>query len=171
MARNECQFSDSKNDLNSYWGSLMNFKLNHVVDYTQAECCGVMKGDKPLVAWAYHSFLQEKNHSNIYLEGSVTICAFSKKWHPLTVIPKIFSLYFKNNCYTRLTAVTHKSNIQANRLLKLSGFTLEGVLRKEKPLEDLNQYSILKSEWVSSRWAVSQAYLKNHQNHLVWQVK
>ena len=94
-------------------------------------------------------------HYNVKeLEASVSIAAFRKDWNPFKVIQLILSLFFKDSCYNRLTAVTHPSNRQAVRLVKLAGFTLEGILRKPVDVENIMQFSILREDWEVSRWAI-----------------
>ena len=130
------------------------------IDYKKLQCCGIIKDGKPVVAWAFNSFLQHTESNIQELEASVSIAAFEKDWSPFKVIPLILSLFFKDSCYNRLTAVTHPSNRQAVRLLKIAGFTLEGILRKPAEIENIMQFSILREDWEASRWAIY-----SHQVH------
>lgn len=156
MVGNKLVIGHTKNDLNNnwFWGSKLNEALPNTIDYRKLQCFGIIKDNKPSVAWAYNSFLQHTEHNIKELEASVSIAAFRKDWNPLTTIKLILSLFFKNSCYNRLTAVTHQSNRQAVRLVKLAGFTLEGILRKPVGIEDIMQFSILREDWEASRWVM-----------------
>jgi hypothetical protein len=155
MVRNEYKPRSAKNDLNdnSYWGGLLNKALPDTIDYTKLRCYGVIKDGEPVVAWAFHSCLEYKQHNINLQEASVSIASFRNDWNPIKVIKLILSLFFKDTCYNRLTAVTHPSNRQAVRLVKLAGFTLEGILRKPSGIENIMQFSLLREDWESSRWS------------------
>lgn len=154
MARNEFEFGSAKNDLNDnqYWGELLNKTLPDTIDYTKIQCYGIIEDGKPVVAWSFNSFLLHSEHNVKEQEASVSIAAFRKDWKPLKVIRLILSLFFNNTCYNRLTAVTHPSNRQAVRLVKIAGFTLEGILRKPAKTENLMQFSILREDWKGGRF-------------------
>lgn len=156
MVGNESIVRSSKDDLknNFYWGSKLNEALPDRIDYRRLQCFGIVDNGEPVVAWSFNSF-QLHTESNIReLEASVSIAAFRKDWKPFKVIPLILSLFFKDSCYNRLTAVTHPSNRQAVRLLKVAGFTLEGILRKPAGIENIMQFSILREDWERSRWVI-----------------
>jgi len=160
MARNKSIIRSTENDLdtNQFWGELLNEALPDRIDYTKLNCCGVVdEKQEPVVAWAFNSFLQHKEHNIKELEASVSIASFKSDWKPLRTIRLILSLFFKDSCYNRLTAVTHSSNRQAVRLLKVAGFTLEGILRKPAGIENIMQFSILREDWEVSRWVMFSA--------------
>lgn len=154
MARDESIVRSPKDDLNNnlYWGKLLNSKFPNGLDFTKFQCYGVVKGSKPLVAWAFHSYLNRRNSNLIEYEASVSIASFTKVWHPLRTIRLILSLFFKDSCYNRLTAVTLESNRQAVRLLKIAGFTQEGYIRRPAQEENKLQFSILREDWEAGRF-------------------
>jgi RimJ/RimL family protein N-acetyltransferase len=156
MVGNKHISRSSENGLNNnwYWGTKLNEAIPDRIDYTKCQCYGIIKEGMPSVAWAFNSFLMHKESNIQELEASVSLAAFRKDWNPLTTIKLILSLFFKDSCYNRLTAVTHASNRQAVRLVKLAGFTLEGILRKPAGIEDIMQFSILREDWEVSRWAI-----------------
>ena len=154
MARNKCQLASAKDDLNAndYWGNLLNGKFPNKIDFTQLQCYGVIKEGKPVVAWAFHSYLGYKNNNMMELEAGVSIASFSKDWKPRRTIKKILSLFFKDMRYNRLTAVTHTSNRQAVRLVKLAGFTQEGIIRRPAKIENKLQFSLLREDFEGGRF-------------------
>jgi len=154
MVRNKREFRCTENDINdnNYWGELLNSKFPGTLDFREFQCYGVIKDGEPLVAWAYHSYLSRKNHNIVDQEASVSIASFQTDWKPLRTIRLILSLFFKDTCYNRLTAVTHSSNRQAVRLVKLAGFTLEGRIRKPTGTEDKLQFSILREDYKGGRF-------------------
>lgn len=157
MVGNVIEPRNTTHDLNDneYWGALLNDAIPNSIDYREIQCYGIMKDNKPVIAWAYHSFLSNawKNHAIKELEASVSIASFKDDWKPFKTIKLILSLFFKQPCYNRLTATTHASNGQAVRLVKLAGFTLEGIQRKPSHIEDILQFSLLREDWERSRWA------------------
>jgi len=159
MVRNKSIIRSTENDIdtNQYWGELLNKALPGTIDYTKLRCYGVIDNNKPVVAWAFNSYLEHKQHNIKELEASVSIASFEADWKPLRTIRLILSLFFKDSCYNRLTAVTHSSNRQAVRLLKVAGFTLEGILRKPAGIENIMQFSILREDWEVSRWVMFSA--------------
>lgn len=154
MVRNEYKPLSAEDDLNQYWGGLLNEALPHRIDFTKTWCSGIIQDGKPVVAWSFNSYLEHVEHNIKELEASVSIAAFQADWKPLKVIRLILSLFFKDTCYNRLTAVTHSSNRQAVRLVNLAGFTLEAILRKPTGIEDIMQFSILREDWEKSRWVM-----------------
>ena len=154
MARNKRKLRSTENDLNDneYWGGLLNKALPDRIDYTKIQCFGIIENGEPVVAWSFNSFMEHKEHNIKELEASVSIAAFKSDWKPISTIRLILSLFFKDTCYNRLTAVTHPSNRQAVRLVKLAGFTLEGVLRKPSNIENIMQFSILREDWQGGRF-------------------
>ena len=156
MVGNKFEFRNSENDiaLNEYWGELLNKRIPGQLDYKQSECFGIIDDGQPVVAWSYNSFKEVKNNNIQELECSVSIASFRGEWKPFKVIPLILSLFFKNKCYNRLTALTSVKNRQAVRLLKLAGFTLEGIIRKPASVDNIMQFSLLREEYVRSRWVM-----------------
>jgi hypothetical protein len=152
MVGYEYEHGSSENDIN--WGEMLNKALPDTIDFREANCWGAAENGKPLVAWAFHSYLARKNHNIKEYEASVSIASFTPHWHPLKMIRLILALFFKNTGYDRLTAVTHKSNHQAVRLVKLAGFTLEGEIRKPAKIENKLQFSILREDWEAGRFYV-----------------
>lgn len=130
------------------FGEVLNKGIPDVVDCTKWECYGfVDKNDKPIVAWCYHSYLGNGSHRYQYYEAEMSIVALNKRWATKNRINQMLTLFFKRNGYNRLTALIKKSNWQAVKLVKLAGFTLEGIIRQPANIEEILQFSILKEDW------------------------
>ncbi|MBC3764768.1 GNAT family N-acetyltransferase [Neptunicella marina] len=63
----------------------------------------------------------------------------------------LLKLLFESSSFNRLQAVTVSGNQISEHMLKKAGFTFEGTLRQARyfkgKLVDLNQFSLLRSEW------------------------
>lgn len=68
---------------------------------------------------------------------------FSRK-----IMKEALAIFFKNDNNIRLQALTPSKNKQARRLLKLSGFTEEGVLRSFAKDDDAIIASLLRMEFI-----------------------
>ena len=157
MVRNESKYAILENDLrdDKYWGGLLNEALPPVLDYRNWECYGIERDGKPLVAWAYHSYTGIENGRYSNYEAEMAIAAFTKRWATKKRIGQMLSLFFHRSMYNRLTALIRSDNWQAVKLVKLAGFTLEGIIRKPRNELDILQFSMLKEDWEKSRFYVS----------------
>lgn len=155
MAGNKRQLRYSKDDLRDdlYWGSLINEKFPEKnTDYSKFACFGVKKEGKPQVGWCFHSYLKGNSNLQNHMQAEVTIAAFSSNWNVRKTLKILFYLFFSNKVYNRLTALILPSNRQAVRLVKLAGFTLEGVIRTPAECEDILQFSLLREDWKTGRY-------------------
>lgn len=156
MARKQLKHGTSEYDLalrdDDRFGALLNEALPDTINFTALPCYGITRGEEVLVIWCFNSFFEHTEHNIRELEASVSIASCVKDWKPLRTIRLILSLFFKDTCYNRLTAVTHSKNRQAIRLVKLAGFTLEGILRKPASIENIMQFSILREDWQRGRF-------------------
>lgn len=150
MAGNECKLRESHDDLK--WGELLNKHLPPTVDYRLWECYGIEKNGKPLVAWSYHSYQNIGSNRHQNYEAEMSICSFDRRWATKNNISLMLSLFFKRNMYNRLTALIRIDNRQAVKLVKLAGFTLEGIIRRPKNELDILQFSLLREDWERGRF-------------------
>lgn len=150
MAGNGHKHGYSYNDLrdDEKWGAVLNDKLPPTVDYRKWECYGI----EGKVAWCYHSYIGIGSSQRQYYEAEMSICALSPRWATREKITIMLSLFFKRNMYTRLTALIRSDNRQAVKLVKLAGFTLEGIIRKPSNELDILQFSLLKEDWQKGRF-------------------
>lgn len=149
MARNEHQLRHTTYDIkrnDKRFGMLLNQLITRPLDFRDWECYAILKDNKPLCVWSYHSYIG-LNHSRSEFEAEISIAANSKKWPVKYTVRNILSLFFGRNGYNRVTALVHKDNRQAVKLVELAGFIVEGIIRKPEGQEDILQYSLLKQEW------------------------
>lgn len=154
MDGNKYQLRYSGNDLrdDKYWGELLNLSLPPTTDYTKWECYGIKENGVPLVAWCYHSYIGCPSNARNEYEAEMSIAAFNRKWAKKNNIKIMLSLFFNRNGYNRLTALINPNNRQAVKLVKLAGFTLEGIIRKPAGKPDILQFSLLKEDWEKGRF-------------------
>jgi len=127
-------------------GALLNDKFeDHYCDYTQAQCYYLGNYD---LCWCLNDYRELDDG----MQAEMTIASFNSKF-PLTKgrIKTILATFFENKYYNnvRLIALVQINNKQAIRLLRLSGFTEEGRLRKIYKGKDALLFSILKEEYES----------------------
>lgn len=153
MARNWNEFCKLDDDLRDdlYWGKLLNEHLPPTIDYRLWECYGIKK-DKPLVAWCYHSYQNIGSNRHQNYEAEMSICSFDRRWATKYNISLMLALFFKRNMYNRLTALIRIDNRQAVKLVKMAGFTLEGIIRRPKCELDILQFSMLREDWEKGRF-------------------
>lgn len=154
MAGNRAKLRELDNDLRNdeYWGGLLNKHLPPTVDYRLWECYGIVKNDKPIVAWCYHSYQNIGSNRHQNYEAEISICSFDRSWAKKSNISVMLALFFYRDVYNRLTALIRIDNRQAVKLVKLAGFTLEGVIRRPRNELDILQFSILKEDWEVGRF-------------------
>lgn len=155
MARNEREFGCSADDLrdDSYWGDLISSKFpEKTTNYSKFACFGIKKNGVPQVAWCYHSYLKGNSNLQNHMQAEITIASFSTNWNVRKTLKILFYLFFQNNVYNRLTALILPSNRQAVRLVKLAGFTLEGIIRTPEDSENILQFSLLREDWKSGKY-------------------
>ena len=150
MVGNGYKHGNSHHDLrdDEKWGDILNKHLPPTVDYRKWECYGI----EGAVAWCYHSYIGIGSSQRQYYEAEMSICGLNPKWATRRRITVMLSLFFNRNMYNRLTALIRSDNRQAVKLVKLAGFTLEGIIRKPANELDILQFSILKEEWEKGRF-------------------
>jgi hypothetical protein len=149
MAWNELELRELNNDLrnDAKWGAVLNECLGGLVDYTKMPCYG---NDK--VVWSYHSYFESGNNRYSFYEAEMSIFDLDKRWATKRLISIMLALFFRNNMYNRLTALIEVDNRQAVRLVKLAGFTLEGIIRRPVNFKNILQFSILREDWEKGRF-------------------
>lgn len=149
MARNRDELLAAGNDLrdDKKWGEVLNKHLNPLVDYRLWPCYG--NGN---VAWSYHSYFECKNNRYQYYEAEISIVSLNRRWANKEIIKIILALFFHKSNYNRLTALIRIDNRQAVKLVKLTGFILEGIIRKPKNELDILQFSLLREDWERGRF-------------------
>lgn len=154
MAWNELELRKLNDDLRDdvFWGAMLNDKLPRTVDYRKWECFGIKKKGVPLVAWCFHSYGNIGSNRHHVYEAEMSICSFDRRWATKGNISIMLALFFRNSMYNRLTALIRTDNRQAVRLVKLAGFTLEGIIRRPACELDIFQFSILREDWLGGRF-------------------
>jgi len=150
MAGNKRKFREPDDDLrdDEYWGGVLNDNLPPTVDYRTWECFGI----KDRVAWSYHSYAGIGSQRHQYYEAEMSICGLHPRWATKKRVALMLALFFKRNMYNRLTALIRIDNRQAVKLVKLAGFTLEGIVRRPACELDILQFSLLKEDWEKGRF-------------------
>jgi len=150
MAGNRDKYGNPYHDLRNdeKWGEILNKHLPPTIDYRIWECYGI----EGAVAWCYHSYIGIGSSHRQYYEAEMSIYALNKRWATRRRITVMLSLFFNRNMYNRLTALIRSDNRQAVKLVKLAGFTLEGIIRKPMNELDILQFSILKEDWEKGRF-------------------
>lgn len=125
-------------------GYFLNKKLKNSspMDYRLAECYYIGEPNFCMAFYNHERLSHGGYQAELALAGEGFV--FNKK-----VIKKFLALYFENARFnnTRLYALIPEWNEQAIRLGTLSGFTLEGKLRKVAKDGDRLVYSMLKEEY------------------------
>lgn len=110
------------------------------------ELCFSVVGDGVLYAVIYPETEDRYNKKVIQVHTVLAPNAYARRHDQVEMLQRWINVAFQQR-YTKVVAKANVSCRLVNHILRKSGFTLEGVLRKEcNGYEDVNYYGLLKEE-------------------------
>ena len=126
------------NELNQYFGSVVDFRDAH---------CYKING----FIWAIHSYRERYGGMCNAFQAEITVLRLSGQCTRGMIRPALQGFFDSYEGNDRLTALISPENPKAIRMAKISGFVLEGRIRRSDKKNDQLIFSILREEY-EEKW-------------------